>query len=161
MFSAYQNATRTYRDIGLETRAAASDPVSLILMLYDGAIDALTQAQAHFKSGDRSARQAAISRAVRIVDEGLSAALDDTGGEITQHLRELYGYMTRRILSASLALDAAPLAEVQGLLKDLRGAWQEIAQRASSSPVIGTLPAMPLAMRAGDMRATALEGARV
>lgn len=172
MFSAYQNATRTYRDIGLETRAAASDPVTLILMLYDGAIDALTQAQAHFKSGDRSARQAAISRAVRIVDEGLSAALDANGGEITHHLRELYGYMTRRMLSASLAVDAAPLAEVQGLLKDLRGAWQEIAQRATGrpvgglvgspvgSPVAGTVPAMQPALRVSSARANAQAGAR-
>lgn len=160
MFNAYQNATRTYRDIGLETRAAASDPVSLILMLYDGAIDALTQAQAHFKSGDRSARQLAISRAVRIIDEGLSSALDENGGDIAQHLRELYGYMTRRILSASLTVDAAPLAEVQGLLKDLRGAWQEIAQRPSGAADAGATPALQASQRPGATRVSGLAGAR-
>lgn len=159
MFNAYQNATRTYRDIGLETRAAASDPVSLILMLYDGAIDALVQAQAHFKTGDCDARQVAISRAVRIVDEGLSAALDESGGEITVHLRELYGYMTRRMLSASLTVDATPLAEVQGLLKDLRSAWTEIAQRGSASRMVDTVADMQLAMQAGTTRGAARTGA--
>ena len=159
MFNAYQNATRTYRDIGLETRAAASDPVSLILMLYDGAIDALIQAQAHFKTGDCDARQVAISRAVRIVDEGLSAALDESGGEITLHLRELYGYMTRRMLSASLTVDAAPLAEVQGLLKDLRSAWNEIASRRSASRIVDTVPDMQLAMQAGTTRGLVRSGA--
>lgn len=160
MFNAYQNATRTYRDIGLETRVAASDPLSLILMLYDGAIDALTQAQAHFNTGDCGARQAAISRAIRIVDEGLSAALNENGGEITHHLRDLYGYMTRRMLSASLAVDAAPLAEVQGLLKDLRSAWNEIAQRPPGSRIADAVPAMQEAIQVGSTRAAARAGAR-
>ena len=127
MFSAYQHATRAYRDIGLETGAAGADPVGLIVMLYDGAIDALTQALAHFESGNAAARQASISRAVRIVDEGLSASLNEVGGDITRQLRELYGYMTRRMLSASLTIDPAPLVEVRKLLRELRGAWGEIA----------------------------------
>ena len=160
MFSAYQNATRTYRDVGLETRAAAADPVNLILMLYDGAIDALTQAQAHFTSGDCNARHAAIARALRIVDEGLSAALDAGGGEITQHLRELYGYMTRRILAASLTVDAAPLSEVQGLLRDLRSAWQELAQRPAVSSGTLSPPAMPAALHGTPVRAAARSGVR-
>ena len=159
MFNAYQNATRTYRDIGLETRAAASDPVSLILMLYDGALDALVQAQAHFKTGDCGARQAAISRAVRIVDEGLSAALDESGGDITLHLRELYGYMTRRMLSASLTVDAVPLTEVQGLLRELRSAWNEIAERRSVGRMVDAARDLPMAMQAGTTRGAAPSGA--
>lgn len=128
MFSAPMHATRAYRDIGVETGAAAAAPVQLILMLYDGGIDALTQALAQVQPKDRNARQAAITRALRIVDEGLLASLDDSGGGITQQLRELYGYMTRRMLAASLGTDPAPLAEVRTLLKDLRGAWNELAQ---------------------------------
>jgi flagellar protein FliS len=131
MFSAYQHATRAYRDIGLETGAAGADPVGLIVMLYDGAIDALTQGLAGFESGNVPARQAAISRAIRIVDEGLSGSLSEVGGDITRQLRELYGYMTRRMLSSSLTLDPAPLAEVRKLLKELRGAWGDIAPAAA------------------------------
>ena len=160
MFSAYQNATRTYRDVGLETRAATADPVNLILMLYDGAIDALTQAQAHFTSGDRTARQAAITRAVRIVDEGLSAALDAGAGDLTHQLRELYSYMTRRILTASLTSDAAPLSEVQGLLRDLRSAWQELAQRPELGSSTLAPPAMPAAIHGPAVRAATRSGVR-
>lgn len=140
MFSAPMHATRAYRDIGVETGAASAAPVQLILMLYDGGIDALTQALAQVQPKDRNARQAAITRAVRIVDEGLLASLDDSGGGITQQLRELYGYMTRRMLAASLGADPAPLAEVRTLLKDLRGAWHELAQapaRGGVGPVAG------------------------
>ena len=133
MFSAYQNATRSYRDIGLETGVAGAEPVRLIVMLYDGAIDSLTQALAHFQSADMAARQKAITRAVRIVDEGLSGCLDERGGDITRQLRELYGYMTRRMLSASLAIDPAPIEEVRKLLKELRGAWSDIATLPSTN----------------------------
>lgn len=145
MFSAYQHATRAYRDIGLETGATGARPLDLIVMLYDGAIDALTQAIARFAANDQIGRQQAIARAVRILDEGLSASLDPSGGEITSHLRELYGYMTRRTLHASLTADPAPLEEVRKLLKDLRGAWAEIATQPSTglTPPSATIGARP------------------
>jgi len=78
---------------------------------------------------------AAISRAIQIIEQGLKLSLDTVrGGIIAGHLRELYDYMNRRLLLASLRNDRAGLAEVARLLTELRGAWAEIANAAAQSP---------------------------
>ena len=127
MFGAYRNFTQAYRQVGLETGIAAARPIDLILMLYDGAIDALTCALTRHQAGAGGAHSADLTRAIRIIDEGLSASLDPNGGAIGGQLRDLYGYMTRRLLAASLSREAAPIEEVRKLLGELRSAWSELA----------------------------------
>ena len=67
-----------------------------------------------------------MTRAIAIVDEGLKGCLDPSGGEIAAQLSQLYDYMCRRLLLASLRNDAAGLDEVARLLSELRGAWAKI-----------------------------------
>lgn len=132
MFSAYRHSTQAYAQVATETGVAGAKPVDLVIMLYEGAIDALTHALAHVKPADRAARGASIGRAIRIIDEGLKASLDDAGGDITQQLHSLYAYMTQRLLEAKLHDQRQPAEEVRTLLKDLQACWLEISVRPAA-----------------------------
>jgi flagellar protein FliS len=67
------------------------------------------------------------------------------GGAIAAQLFELYEYMGRRLLLASLRNDPAGLAEVAGLLRELRGAWTELAANKPGLVAAAPSPATPFA----------------
>ena len=122
------SAAKAYARVGVETGVHAANPVKLVLMLYDGASLAIAEATRHMADGRIADKGKAISKAISIIDGGLRVSLDTTrGGAIAAQLFELYEYMGRRLLLASLRNDAAGLAEVSELLRELRGAWAELA----------------------------------
>jgi flagellar protein FliS len=125
---------------------AAASPHRLILMLYDGAIRAIGDAGAHLAAGRIADKGAAISKAIGIIDEGLKASLDRTkGGAMTEQLHELYDYMNRRLLLASLRNDSGGLVEVAGLLTELRGAWAAIGDGGDGAGADATRPRLAAA----------------
>ena len=75
-------------------------------------MEAVAQARGAIRSGDIEAKCRAISRAVRIVDEGLRAGLDlSAGGTLAADLHELYAYVSLRLTQANLHNDEAALDE--------------------------------------------------
>jgi flagellar protein FliS len=125
-----QRAALAYARVGVETGVGAADPHRLVLMLFDGALQCLSEAQGHLRRRDAQSKGLALSRAIQIVEEGLAASVDESaGGELARQLKDLYGYIVRRIVRANRANDAAVLAEAARLLAELRGAWQDIAPR--------------------------------
>lgn len=119
-------AARAYVNVGLETGVANAHPHRLIQMLFDGALLAVARAKSAMASGNITARGAAISKAIQIIDEGLKASLVDTGTELAGNLRALYEYMSCRLLVASLKNDSAALDEVTRLLSEIKEAWNAI-----------------------------------
>jgi flagellar protein FliS len=123
----------TYRQIGNETAVSGATPHRLIEMLFDGCMDALAQAKGGLRSGQVDVKSRAISRAARIVDEGLRASLDlRDGGPLAADLHALYGYLTMRLTSANLRNDEAAIEECQRLLTPLREAWQAIGPQVNA-----------------------------
>ena len=119
-----------YRAIGIETGVAAADPLGLIVMLYDGAIQAIVRAENCHLQGEIEARGTWTSKAIDIVNQGLAASLDKrVGGALAESLAALYEYMGRRLFAANLNGDRAIYAEVRSLLGELRESW--IALRRS------------------------------
>lgn len=124
------HAAHAYARIGLETGVAAASPQRLIVMLYDGALAALSEARAHLQAGRTAQKGRAIGKAISIVQEGLKAALDvGQGGEIARSLMELYDYIGRRMLLANLRDDVAMIDEASHLLTELRAAWATLAEQ--------------------------------
>ena len=115
-----------YRNVGVETGVAAATPHQLVTMLFDGFNDAVAQAKAALAQGQIEAKCKAITRAARIVDEGLKAPLDAAGGSLSDNLRALYGYVTLRLTQANLSNDVAALDECVRLLEPVRSAWVAI-----------------------------------
>ncbi len=129
----YTNLATSYTDVGMETGVAAADPHKLILMLFDGALLAITKARYFMLSGEIPLKGQSISHAITIIENGLKAGLDmNAGGEIAKNLASLYDYMTLRLLHANLKNDVDALDEVAKLLKDIKGAWESIAPAPSA-----------------------------
>jgi flagellar protein FliS len=136
MYSNANRAVNTYARVGVETGVAAADPHRLILMLFDGALAAITQASGAIARKDVSAKGAAISKAIAIIDGGLKASLDvKAGGLLAERLSGLYDYMLQRLLIANLRADPEVLSEVSRLLNELRGAWAQIGQPSTNTEV--------------------------
>jgi flagellar secretion chaperone FliS len=122
-----------YRQVGNQTAVASASPHRLIEMLFEGAMDALAQARGALRSGQVEVKSRALSRAARIVDEGLRAALDlRDGGALAADLHALYGYLTMRLTAANLRNDEALIDECQRLLSPLQEAWQAIGPQVAA-----------------------------
>ena len=135
MFGSASSGVSAYSKIGVETGVLAASPHKLIVMLFDGAIVALSNALAQMQAGDIPSKGKSISKAIAIIDNGLRASLDKrVGGEIAINLDALYEYMSRQLLMANLHNDESKITEVQILLRDLKGAWEAISPSDTKSP---------------------------
>jgi len=128
MFGMMRSPAQSYAKVSIEAAVESSDPHRLILMLFDGAITAVSLAKIHMDAGDIPQKGMAISKAIDLVTNGLLASLDmESGGDLAGRLAGLYDYMAQRLLFANLKNSAAALDEVSELLTSLRDAWAEIA----------------------------------
>lgn len=128
MSFASQNSAQAYARVGVETGVTAANPHQLILMLFEGALLAIAKADASMKQGAIIEKSQAISRATDIISSGLRASLDFSGGDdLAMRLASLYDYMVLRLIHANVKNDSGALHEVSGLLTEIRGAWEEIA----------------------------------
>jgi len=128
MFGMMRSPTETYAKVGVEVAVESSDPHRLILMLFDGAISAVSLARIHMNAGDIEKKGMAVSKAIDLITNGLLASLDmKAGGDLAERLGALYEYMAQRLLFANLKNNVATLDEVAELLTSLREAWAEIA----------------------------------
>jgi flagellar secretion chaperone FliS len=140
MFSQGHAGANAYARVGVETGVMGASPHRLIVLLYQGARQAIAQARMHLQLGNVPDRGTAISKAIRIVESGLQQSLNlEVGGEIAQRLSALYSYMTRRLLEANIQQSEAMLVEVDGLLATLEEAWVGIA------PEVARMAAQPAA----------------
>ena len=125
----------SYRQNDIQSRS----PLELVVMLYDGALRFTADARDAMVRRDVRARQQHLSRAMAIVSE-LQSTLDmDTGGELAEHLDNLYGFIRDRLMDASARQDLQPLDEARRVLATLREGWLAIS-RASASAAASQLP---------------------
>lgn len=128
MFGTSKSAVQAYARVGLETGVASANPHQLIVMLFEGALLAISTAKLQMQQKQIAEKGLSISRAIDIISCGLKASLDKTsGGDLTEKLDALYDYMCSRLLYANLQNNVAALDEVARLLGEIKGAWEEIA----------------------------------
>lgn len=126
MFGQTASAINAYRRVAVESAALGADTHQLISLLFSSARAAIEQTRAALARGDVGAKASASSKAIRLVEEGLKAAVDRSVGELGESLFQLYDYCTRRLLHAHLKHDDAAYAEVSGLIGQIESAWNEI-----------------------------------
>lgn len=123
-----------YARVGIETGVSGASSHRLVAMLFDGFVDAVATAKGALAIGQIEAKGHAISRAARIVDEGLKASLDlRGGGSLAADLADLYAYVTLRLTQAHVRNDATALDECLRLMQPLREAWSSIAPQVDSA----------------------------
>ena len=128
MFAAYQpRAASAYQRINVETSMHTIDQHQLVSLLYEGVLSSIATARGALARGDVLTKCNSVSKAVRIIEEGLMTALDrDAGGELAQNLEALYDYSLRRLLLANAHNDDAMLAEVAHLFEPIAQVWNQI-----------------------------------
>ncbi|MGE5470053.1 MAG: flagellar export chaperone FliS [Bacteroidota bacterium] len=137
MFSSQLNPLKAYEKVSLDIAVQSASPHQLILMLFEGARQALANARQGMEAKDIPKKGMAISKAIDIILNGLRSSINlEAGGKLSEDLWALYDYMGRRLLHANLHNDIGALDEVSSLLGEIHSAWIEIGDKvgeASSS----------------------------
>jgi flagellar protein FliS len=142
-------AINKYTQVGLESAVIGADPHRLILMLFEGALQTISNARIMIQKDDFVRKGKSIAHAIRIIGEGLNASLDKKiGGKLAQDLSSLYDYMVRRLVDANINNDINALDEVTRLLTELKEAWEAIKPDAPAS-VQKVTPSAQLVYTAG------------
>lgn len=117
------HAAASYR----QASATGASPHQIVALLFDALSQALHAAMDGIDRHDAEAKGRHIGRAVRLLDEGLKAGLDDAeGGELAANLRALYEYAIRRLTLANLTSDREILTEVNDLVAPVAQAWRQM-----------------------------------
>lgn len=121
-----------YHAVGVETGLTDATPHKLIQMLFDGYMEALRQARGYMAEAQIEQKSRALSKAARIVDEGLKAALNlKEGGRLAQDLHDLYAYLSLRLTLANVRNDLGIVTECENLMEPLREAWLAIGPQVN------------------------------
>jgi flagellar protein FliS len=115
------NPYQQYQENHLETASQGK----LLLMLYDGAIRFLTQAQSAMENRNWQDSHNFILKAEDVITELMACLKMDVGGDIAFNLYRLYEYMNWRLIQANIKRDTQMVVEVQNRLRDLRETWAE------------------------------------
>ncbi len=128
MFNAYSpRSANAYQRINVETSMHTIDQHKLVSLLYEGVLNAIATARGAMARGDVLGKCNAISKAIRILEEGLSTALDKVdGGELAQNLSNLYEYSVRTLVLANSRNDDTAMEQVMHLIEPIATGWNAI-----------------------------------
>jgi flagellar protein FliS len=124
--STSQRMASTYKRVDVESRVESASPHELITLLFEGLLTTLSAAKVHMTSGNIEAKSQAITKASRIITEGLKGSLDPRGGDLSSNLGLLYDYCVASLMQAHLKNDAALIDEVVGLIGPVSETWKSM-----------------------------------
>jgi len=106
-------------------------PEELTLMLYNGLVKFLMQAQSAIDAKNIEKANNAILKAQAIIVEFRTTL--DMNFEVSQNLELLYDYMYRQLTQANIKKDNTIVEEVLGMAKELRDTWAQAMKLANHS----------------------------
>jgi len=127
---AVNKAYNQYYNQYKENTIFTSTPEELTLMLYNGLVKFIMQAQLAIEEKQFDKANNSIIRAQDIILE-LQSTLD-TKYEISNSLALLYDYMNRRLIDANINKDNKILDEVLGYATELRDTWSQAMKIAKT-----------------------------
>ena len=107
-----------------------ADKGTLLLMLYQGAIDFLKCAKGHIEMGQIADKGVYLSKAHAIIAELLNSLDVEVGGDLPRSLGLLYGFMMDQLMDAHLGNKVQPLDDVISLLSTLKDGWEGAVAQA-------------------------------
>ena len=116
----------TYADAYRNQAVTTAGPAQLVLMLYDGALAAISRAvQANTLGPDGiETVNRELQRAQDIVTELLVTLDVERGGQVAKSLASLYDFCIDRLIRANIRKDFTLLEPVSKVLGELRDAWE-------------------------------------
>lgn len=116
-------AISTYRRTAVET----ADGPKLILMAYEGAIQALTEAEERLAARDYEAKGKQLARAQDFLS-ALLEGINPEAGELALNLRALYLYMLNILVLIDPPSERERIVRAREMLKELHAAWKKIIE---------------------------------
>lgn len=122
-------AVKQYQKIATQSRVADASPHRLIQLMMERALAKIDLAKQQLQEGQIAEKGNNISDAISIIN-GLQASLNHSAdARLSENFDALYAYMMRRLLEANLHNDRGMLSEVANLLRELKEAWDAIADQ--------------------------------
>jgi flagellar biosynthetic protein FliS len=119
-----------------ESRILSAQPVELVQMLHQLAINKLKLAITLLKDGDALGRSLAVSKAQGAVTE-LTVALDHSvNASFSRRLAELYGYIQRQIVKGHSERSEPAFREALSILTTLWEGWSKVSAYAADGATI-------------------------
>ena len=109
-----------------------STPEELTMMLYNGLVKFIMQAQNNTEKKEIEKAHISIIRAQDIITE-FKVTLD-MKYPVSESMYLLYDYMYQRLVIADVRKDTEILQEVLGLAKEFRDTWAQAMKIAKNSP---------------------------
>ena len=120
-------AAKAYQQIDTRSQIDDASPHRLIQLMMARALAKIGLARSQMAEGNVQEKGNNISDAIGIIN-GLQASLNHKADQrMSDNFDALYSYMMKRQLEANLNNDEAVLDEVGGLLRELKEAWDAIA----------------------------------
>lgn len=124
MLVAIYNGYNQYKENSIFT----STPEELVLMLYNGLVKFIMQAQSAINDRNYEKANEALKRAQDIVVHFQSTL--DMRYEISKDFMRMYDYIYRRLIEANIRKNSNILDELLAFTKDLRDTWTKAMKLA-------------------------------
>ncbi|MEB3246088.1 MAG: flagellar export chaperone FliS [Vampirovibrionales bacterium] len=117
----------------LTQQILTATPEQILILLYDGAIQAIKQAKLALQKQpqDIMASHNNLKRAQNIIMEFMNTLDFEIGGDVATRLYALYEYLYMRLVHANIKKDIDALNEVLAHMQQLKETWQEAMKIAA------------------------------
>jgi flagellar protein FliS len=122
MLMTQQSTAAQYQSMQLAT----ADRGRLLLLMFEGGMRFLTQAEAALGEDRTDQFVERLGRAQAVIAELLHTLDHKAGGELAAQLERLYRFMLEHLVEANLRKSARHLADVRRVLSIIAGAYAEI-----------------------------------
>ena len=105
-----------------------ADPHTLISLIMQHILGNLAAAKGAIERKEIESKNKMLCKVIGLLGE-LQNSLDmEQGGELSENLYGLYGYMISQVTQANIKNNAVPLAEVASLIAEIKSGWDAIPQ---------------------------------
>jgi flagellar protein FliS len=115
-------------------KVTTANPGQILVMLYDGLMRFLREAQAAFVAKDPGRAGERVSRSLAIIEQLLTSLNPQHAPELCQRLEALYLFCIQRLVRANVEQNADLVAEVIRVLSPLRDAWATAVADLAAAP---------------------------
>jgi len=128
----------------LEERILSANPLELIQILYDAAVDRVRSARLHLSTGDAMSRAQDVSKALEIFTE-LALALNDRDAQASASTYSaIYRHLQKRLVEAHTQKSDAVFKEIEDMVVSMSKNWRsvrDLLQGAREAEQTGVKPA--------------------
>ncbi|MDN3614405.1 flagellar export chaperone FliS [Vibrio gallaecicus] len=121
-----RGSLQAYKKVSVDSQLSAASPHKIVQMLMAGAIERLIQGKAAMQAGNIPVKGERLGKALDIIISLRSCLSMDDGGDIAKNLDQLYEFMITQISAANHQNDPQPIDDVIDIIREIKGAWDQI-----------------------------------